>query len=159
MILLKNVQKIHKICRPEVKAQLEMMLTAAGYKGWDVGVSLSGDRTVKKLNNEYRGKNRSTDILSFRFAEAIKPGKLPKPQSEDDKNLGDLFISMKYVEKWCQEHNVAIEDRLPVLYAHGICHLLGYDHQNDKDYALMKRKEKSILKKVEEWQSALESKS
>lgn len=69
MILLKNVQKIHKICRPEVKAQLEMMLTAAGYKGWDVGVSLSGDRTVKKLNNEYRGKNRSTDILSFRFAE------------------------------------------------------------------------------------------
>ncbi|KAG9066214.1 hypothetical protein KI688_001435 [Linnemannia hyalina] len=153
MILLKNVQKVHKICRPEVKAQLEMMLTAAGYKGWDVGVSFSGNRTVKNLNNQYRGKNKSTDILSFRFAE------LPEPLSEDDKNLGDLFISMKYVEKWCQEHNVAIEDRLPVLYAHGICHLLGYDHQHDKDYAQMKRKEKRILMKVKEWQSALELKS
>jgi ssRNA-specific RNase YbeY (16S rRNA maturation enzyme) len=42
---------------------------------------------------------------------------------------------MTYVEKWCREHNTAIEDRLPVLYAHGICHLLGYDHMDDKDYA------------------------
>jgi ssRNA-specific RNase YbeY (16S rRNA maturation enzyme) len=42
---------------------------------------------------------------------------------------------MKYVQKWCRDHNVAIEDRLPVLYAHGICHLLGYDHQSGEDYA------------------------
>ncbi|KAK3841918.1 MAG: Endoribonuclease YbeY [Linnemannia gamsii] len=157
MILLKNMQKVHKISRPAVKAQLEMMLTAAGYKGWDVGLSLSGNRSVKQLNSQYRGKDKPTDILSFPFAEAIKPGKLPTPRSEDDKNLGDLFISIPYVEKWCREHNVAMEDRLPVLYAHGICHLLGYDHQDDKDYTQMKRKEASILKKVKAWQGALES--
>ncbi|KAF9098442.1 hypothetical protein BGX29_008224 [Mortierella sp. GBA35] len=157
MILLKNTQRVHRICRPAIKAQIEMLLTAAGYKGWDVGVSLSGDRTVKKLNSQYRGKDKPTDILSFRFAEAIEPGKLPEPRSEDDKNLGDLFISIPYVERWCQEHNVAIEDRLPVLYAHGICHLLGYDHQNDQDYALMKKKENRILKKIKAWESALES--
>ncbi|KAF9928149.1 hypothetical protein FBU30_002605 [Linnemannia zychae] len=156
MILLKNTQNAYKICRPAIKAQLEMMLTAAGYPGWDVGLSFTGNRTVRQLNHQYRGKDKPTDILSFPFAEAITPGKLPEPQSDDDRNLGDLYISIPYVEKWCREHNVAMEDRLPILYAHGICHLIGYDHQEDADYIKMKRKEKGILKKVNEWQAALE---
>ncbi|KAG0360980.1 hypothetical protein BGZ54_009285, partial [Gamsiella multidivaricata] len=68
---------------------------------------------------------------------AVRPGVLPTPRSEDDKNLGDLFISMRYVNKWCKEHKVDIHERLPVLYAHGICHLLGYDHQDDKDFSVV----------------------
>ncbi|KAG0003274.1 hypothetical protein BGZ79_001250 [Entomortierella chlamydospora] len=156
MILLKNTQSILKRPAKEVKSQIQMLITAAGYSGWDVGVCLTGDKEIRNLNAQYRGKDKSTDILSFPFAEAIKPGVLPKPRSDDDKNLGDIFISMRYVKKWCKEHNVDIQDRLPVLYAHGICHLLGYDHQDDKDYEVMKKKEAKILKKMKTWQSMID---
>ncbi|KAI8596932.1 Endoribonuclease YbeY [Dissophora ornata] len=158
MILLKNTQSILKLPSRSVKTQIQLLLTAAGYRDWDIGVCLTGDKAIRQLNAEYRGKDRSTDILSFPFAEAVKPGILPTPTSEDDKNLGDIFISVRYVNQWCKDHNVDIHDRLPVLYAHGICHLLGYDHQDNKDYVVMKRRENNILKKMRNWEAALESK-
>ncbi|KAI9234710.1 MAG: hypothetical protein BYD32DRAFT_464128 [Podila humilis] len=159
MILLKNTQKVFNISNRTVRTQIQLLLTAAGYRDWDIGVCLTGDRTVRKLNAQYRGKDKSTDILSFPFAEPIQPGVLPTPRSEDDKNLGDIFISMRYVENWCEEHHVRLEDRLPVLYAHGICHLLGYDHQEDADYAVMKKKENKMLRKLINWQRLLDSQS
>jgi probable rRNA maturation factor len=62
------------------------------------------------------------------------PGKLPTPLTPEHKNLGDMIISVPYVIKWCKEHNEIVEKRLPVLYTHGICHLIGYDHENDKEF-------------------------
>ncbi|KAF9963169.1 hypothetical protein BGZ65_005438 [Modicella reniformis] len=133
MIKLFNTQSL-KLSTKTVKRQIQMLLTAAGYRDWDVGIRFAGDKFVRTLNAEYRGKGKSTDILSFPFIKAIKPGVLPKPKSESDKDLGEIYISMKYVNRWCQDHNVDIHERLPVLYAHGICHLLGYDHEDNKDY-------------------------
>jgi rRNA maturation RNase YbeY len=63
---------------------------------------------------------------------------LADAQSEDEMNLGDIYISVPYVKKWCKDHNVDIHERLPILYAHGICHLLGYDHQEEDDYATVR---------------------
>ncbi|GJJ77956.1 probable rRNA maturation factor [Entomortierella parvispora] len=159
MILLKNSQLAVKVSNRKVIQQVQLLLSAAGYRDWDIGVCLTGNTKVKQLNSQYRGKDKATDILSFPFAEAIKPGKLPVPRSEDDKNLGDIFISMKYVNNWCEANKVDIHERLPVLYAHGICHLLGYDHNEDHDYAVMKRKENRILKKMRDWESLLEDKT
>ncbi|KAG0320465.1 hypothetical protein BGZ99_004497 [Dissophora globulifera] len=136
MILLKNTQSILKLPARTVKTQIQLLLTAAGYRDWDIGVCLMSNKAIQQLNSEYRGKDKPTDILSFPFAEAVRPGVLPVPRSEDDKNLGDIFISIRYVKKWCIDNNVDMQERLPVLYAHGICHLLGYDHQDDKDYAV-----------------------
>jgi ssRNA-specific RNase YbeY (16S rRNA maturation enzyme) len=68
MILLKNTQSIVKLPRQAVKRQIQLLLTAAGYRDWDVGVCLAGDKAVRALNAEYRGKDKSTDILSFPFA-------------------------------------------------------------------------------------------
>ncbi|KAG0225100.1 hypothetical protein BGW42_004640 [Actinomortierella wolfii] len=155
MILLKNLQRAIPITPAKVRQDIQMLLSAAGYHDWDIGVCLTGNRKLQKLNRQYRGKDKPTDILSFPFTEAVKPGKLPEPQSEDDKNLGDIFISMRYVSDWCKANNVDVHERLPVLYAHGICHLLGYDHQDDKDYKQMKRKETLLLKKLEAWRGAL----
>ncbi|KAG9326654.1 hypothetical protein KVV02_006165 [Mortierella alpina] len=155
MILLKSTQRSLQISAPHIKSQIQLMLTAAGYKDWDIGVELTGNRKLHQLNAEYRGKDRPTDILSFPFAEAVKPGKLPAPRSEDDKNLGDVFISIPYVLHWCVLNKVDIQDRLPQLYAHGICHLLGYDHEDRKDYRLMKRREDSLLKRMKAWEASL----
>ncbi|RIA88423.1 hypothetical protein C1645_826344, partial [Glomus cerebriforme] len=56
-----------------------------------------------------------------------------------------------YVINWCKEHEEVVEKRLPVLYTHGICHLIGYDHENDEEYEKMNKKEQEILKKFWEW--------
>ncbi|KAF9571795.1 hypothetical protein EC968_010666 [Mortierella alpina] len=155
MILLKSTQRSVQISAPHLKSQIQLLLTAAGYKDWDIGVEITGNRRLRQLNAEYRGKDKPTDILSFPFTEAVKPGKLPAPRSEDDKNLGDIFISIPYVKKWCVSNKVDIQDRLPELYAHGICHLLGYDHENYKDYRLMKKREESLLKRMKTWEASL----
>ncbi|KAF9960134.1 hypothetical protein BGZ72_007821 [Mortierella alpina] len=155
MIVLKSTQNSLRICAPHVKMQIQLMLTAAGYKDWDIGVQFTGNRKLRQLNAEYRGKDKPTDILSFPFTEVEKPGKLPAPRSEDDKNLGDIYISIPYVSDWCILNKVDIQDRLPVLYAHGICHLLGYDHEDRKDYRRMKSKEELILKRMRKWEASL----
>ncbi|KAF9286190.1 hypothetical protein BGZ68_003135 [Mortierella alpina] len=155
MIVLKSQQRCVRISLPHIKSQIQLLLTAAGYKDWDIGVQLTGNRTLRQLNAEYRGKDQPTDILSFPFAEVTKPGKLPEPRSEDDKNLGDLYISIPYVNNWCTKNKVDIQDRLPELYAHGICHLLGYDHEDLKDYRLMKRKEDALLRRMKKWEASL----
>ncbi|KAF9967002.1 hypothetical protein BGZ70_000468 [Mortierella alpina] len=155
MILLKSTQRSLQISLPHIKSQIQLMLTAAGYKDWDIGVELTSNRRLRQLNAEYRGKDKPTDILSFPFAEVAQPGKLPAPRSEDDKNLGDIFISIPYVIHWCALNEVDIQDRLPRLYAHGICHLLGYDHEDKKDYRLMKRREDALLKRMKAWEASL----
>ncbi|KAF9917533.1 hypothetical protein BX616_000692 [Lobosporangium transversale] len=156
MIRLINKQYIFRLDKPSIKKTIQMLITAAGYPNYDIGVMFTVDKTIRKLNREYRGKDKPTDILSFPFVEALKPGKLPKPQSVDERNLGDIVISMRYLDRWCGEHGVDINDRLPVLYAHGICHLLGYDHENKKDYLKMRRKERKILDQMNEWKAIIE---
>jgi probable rRNA maturation factor len=48
-----------------------------------------------------------------------------------------MIISLPYIIKWCKEHEENIEKRLPVLYTHGICHLIGYDHENEEEYEVV----------------------
>ncbi|KAJ1944733.1 hypothetical protein EC988_005914, partial [Linderina pennispora] len=72
---------------------------------------------------------------------------LPRTGKEDDMNLGDMFLAMPYILKDCRQHNDALGERLPVLFTHGICHLLGYDHELDHDYMQMSKREQEILQK------------
>src|SRR5690554_1626674 len=69
MILLKNSQKTLHLSAKTIKAQIQLLLSAAWYHDYDIGISFIGDRSVRKLNAEYRGKDSSTDILSFPFKE------------------------------------------------------------------------------------------
>ncbi|KAG0329521.1 hypothetical protein BG004_002310, partial [Podila humilis] len=113
-----NFQRVYKINNQNTKRQIQMLLTAAGHPTWDIGVCLTGNTTIRKLNAQYRGKDTATDILSFPFSEPVDvktPGTLPKPTSDDDKNLGDIYISVRAVKQWCEDNNVKVEDRLPVL--------------------------------------------
>jgi len=71
MILLKNTQLAVKVSNRKVIQQVQLLLTAAGYRDWDIGVCLTGNTKVKQLNSQYRGKDKATDILSFPFAEVV----------------------------------------------------------------------------------------
>ncbi|KAJ2780915.1 hypothetical protein GGI15_003383 [Coemansia interrupta] len=117
---------------------------------------------MRRLNLSYRGKDKSTDILSFPFhpvhghpPESMMLHSSPMLEGLDEgegRNLGDMFLSVQFVQLDCRRNNEGLVSRLPVLFAHGICHLLGYDHEEEAEYRRMAQKEKSILQKYSESQ-------
>lgn len=143
MITIKNSQRKIAIDLDQIKNDAQKILDFLGYSDFDCGIWITTNATIKRYNALYRKKNRPTDILSFPFHPELKPGQKIKVSSDDDKNLGDLIIAAEYVFK---DYSNTMNERMSVLLVHGICHLLGYDHQTDQQFAQMQKLEKILLK-------------
>ncbi|RLN48751.1 hypothetical protein BBJ29_006309 [Phytophthora kernoviae] len=136
-----------------LQAQVTAMVRCLNCPGgpWDVGVMLTTDSHVQQLNRKYRKKDKPTDILSFPFHKVRAAGRFPRVGSKDERYLGDIYISPAYVRRQCEDPQLeevsTIEERLPVLLAHGLCHLMGYDHEKDAEYERMQKAEDYILRR------------
>ena len=87
---------------------------------------------IQELNNQFRGKDKPTDILSF---SAIEEG-----------SLGELVICAEIIEKQAQEHQMSHQEECCYMLIHGVLHLLGYDHEkDDSDAKEMYRLQDSIF--------------
>ena len=146
MITIKNTQRKIKLNTSKFKQNAQKILDSLDYSDYDLGIWLTTNKTIQKYNRKYRKKDKPTDILSFSFYPKLKAGDRIKAKTEDDKNLGDLIISLEYVKKHAKELGVSFDQHMQVLLVHGICHLLGYDHIKDEDYEVMHKKEKELLK-------------
>jgi probable rRNA maturation factor len=117
----------------------------------ELSIVLVDDQEIRRLNREYRGIDRSTDVLSFAQQENIDP-QLVQPHSEDAAFplvLGDVILSIETAQKQAQERRKSFEAELYFLLIHGILHLLGYDHQTDDDAHVMKQLEQDVLRELE----------
>jgi probable rRNA maturation factor len=85
--------------------------------GGEVTLVLAGDALLRRLNRDYRGKDRPTDVLSF-------PG-------DGESGLGDVVISVARAERNARELGRTLPQELDVLALHGFLHVLGYDHEAD----------------------------
>lgn len=148
MITIKNSQRNIAIDVHQLKTDAHKLLMALGYDDFDLGIWITTNATIRRYNKTYRHKDKPTDILSFPFHPELQPGQKIKVRSDDDKNLGDIIISAEYVIKQIKNTDESFDGRLKVLLVHGICHLLGYDHITDDQFAQMQRKEKLLLKKL-----------
>lgn len=111
-----------------------------GIKGdVELGVMLTSDEKVKKYNLQYRGINSATNVLSFQ-QEFL--GRLP---SEAPQLLGDLIFGYQIIMKESYEQNKLLSEHLAHLIVHGVLHLIGYDHIDNKNAILMEKKEAEIL--------------
>lgn len=145
MILIKNTQRKIKIDTAELKNNTQEILNALGYPDYDISIWLTTNKTIHYYNKNYRQKDKPTDILSFPYHTELKAGQKIKPKEPEDKNLGDIIISLEYVKKDLPRWNKSFEERMKILLVHGICHLLGYDHIEDSDYKVMHKKEAELL--------------
>lgn len=86
-------------------------------------IALVSDRKMRELNREFRGKDSTTDVLSFPF----------EPDEFDDgaENLGDIVISLEQAALQAAENGLTLENEVKQLILHGILHLCGYDHETD----------------------------
>jgi probable rRNA maturation factor len=85
-------------------------------------VAFVSDRKMRELNKTFRGKNLTTDVLSFPFN---------ADEFEEENNLGDVIISLEQAAKQSEENNLNFETEIKQLILHGILHLCGYDHETD----------------------------
>ena len=102
---------------------------------------LSDESEINRLNNKFRKKNKSTDVLSFPFYKKEELAK--KLNIEKEIYLGDIIINFRKVKKKTNIKNFKIE--FNKLWVHGFVHLFGYDHKNEKEFIKMNKIEKKIL--------------
>ena len=133
----------------ELRNEIQKILNLMDYGEFDLGILLTDNATIQKYNKEYRGKDEPTDILSFSYHPSLKTGERIKPKTEEDKNLGDLIISLEYVQVDAPKWGQLFEERMRILLVHGICHLLGYKHKTDEEYKVMKKQEDYLLEKLQ----------
>lgn len=93
-------------------------------------VAFVSDRKMRKLNRDFRGKNSTTDVLSFPF-EVDDFGLITEPSISANTYLGDIAISVEQAERQAIENNLDFETEIKQLILHGVLHLCGYDHEQD----------------------------
>ena len=107
---------------------------SAVYKDSEVSITLIDDKQIQKINKQYRGMDKPTNVLSFELG--------------DDVLLGDIFISVDTVEREAKSAGIPFEEHAAHMIVHGMLHLQGFDHIKDDEAQIMESKEIKILKKL-----------
>ena len=103
-------------------------------KNAEVSITLTNDATIHKLNKQYRGMDKPTNVLSFELG--------------DDLLLGDIYISLDTVKREAEDAGISVDEHTAHMVVHGMLHLRGYDHIKDDEARIMESKEISIMKKL-----------
>lgn len=145
----------------EILAQMERAASGAPacegiHVACSITVRLCDDETIRKINAECRGIDRSTDVLSFPTVAypagqtAGKSEKLLKREFDDETGccfLGDIIISVPHLYAQAEEYGHSPLREATYLLVHGICHLMGYDHMEEDEKARMRKMEERIIHK------------
>lgn len=107
----------------------------------ELGIQFSDDATVQSLNARWRGKNKPTNVLSFPAMPLPKNGSLPPL-------LGDIVLAAETVRGEAEAENKPLESHIAHLLAHGLLHLLGYDHEAEAEAEAMEDVEGRVLARL-----------
>ena len=116
-VVLLNRQKRRAVSAPRLRRVLREAAQALRVRG-ELSLVLAGDGLLRRLNREYRGKDKATDVLSF-------------PGDGGEAGLGDIVISVAEAERNARRFGRTLPQELDVLALHGFLHVLGYDHEAD----------------------------
>lgn len=130
-----NLNKKFRLDSSSLKKLAQRILEKEKTKA-DINLIFVNDSYMKILNHKFRGKNKTTDVLSF---------PLGSDSTDYHDFLGEVYVSVEQAKRQAQEFQVRFSDELKRLVAHGVLHLLGYDHQNKKDALKMRKKEEKYL--------------
>ena len=124
------------------KAINEAVRLSDGSEEAEVSLLLVDNQRIHALNLEYRGVDRPTDVLSFALQE--ESDEEPDSEFEDDM-LGDIVISAERAREQAGEYGHSFEREIVYLAVHGTLHLLGFDHEEEKDKEEMRSKEEAVM--------------
>jgi len=104
-----------------------------------INLRLLNDNEMRKLNMQFRQKDKTTNVLSFPNDDI---------SVKQTKNIGDIAISVEYVKAEAKKEGKTFDDHIIHMLAHGVYHILGYDHENNENAMIMENKEIQTLKKI-----------
>ena len=122
-----------------------------GFEGWEnkdiiINLSLSNGESVRKLNAQFRGKDKPTNVLSFANIDDDDFENMLETSNEIE--LGDIVVALETLKKEAEVKNILLRNHFAHLTVHGILHLFGYDHQDDDEADEMESIEIEILKNL-----------
>jgi probable rRNA maturation factor len=116
----------------------------------EMGLKITGNEEIHKLNLQYLDEDRPTDVLSFPMNEHLEAAPVFVKVPDGKLHLGDIVISYPTALKQAGEHNHPVKREIAILLTHGILHLLGYDHDVPAREQKMHSRESAILTIIEE---------
>lgn len=130
----------------QLRRLAELVLSEEGYPAeTELTVLLVSEDEMAAYNERFLERSGPTDVLAFPVEE-LMPGVVPDQDSNGPPLIiGDVIVAPGYVGRQAEENDVAFEDEMALMVAHGILHLLGYDHIEDDDAELMERREAELL--------------
>jgi probable rRNA maturation factor len=146
------------------EALLAGLATGLGRDDWTVDLALVDDAAMTALNQDFRGAEGVTDVLSFSYLEADGPG-LPdlaagtgracsdlwlEPVARQepvgpDPVVGEIVLAPGFIARRCAEKEWPLDQEMPMLVVHGLLHVLGWDHRNESETEAMQVVEQEIL--------------
>ena len=113
-----------------------------------INVILTNPENIRKANKEYRNIDKETDVLSFPMFEKHEIEEMLKKENKQEDVLGDIIISIQRVEEQAKEYGHSFEREFAYMLIHGFYHLMGYDHMSEEEKKEMRKKEESVLNKL-----------
>jgi probable rRNA maturation factor len=130
---------LEDLLRRALEAAAEAVSTSAA----ELAIVLSDDSRVRRLNGEWRGIDKPTNVLSFPSPEAGRDTAQRGPRL-----LGDIVIAFETTAREAKDEHKPFAHHLSHLAVHGFLHLVGYDHENDADAEAMEACERTILARL-----------
>lgn len=122
-----------------LKDVIEKTLKYLDIKNSVFSIILTSDEKIKEINKNYRNIDKITDVISFAFEDKMNI------KNDNIRVLGDIYISIPQMERQAKEYEHSEKRELSFLTVHGLLHLLGYDHMNEKDEKIMFDLQRKIL--------------
>ncbi len=143
MIYYRNTTRAHRIDERRVTATARALLAATGRPNAGLSLTFVGDVAMRRINREHRGKDRTTDVLSFPLYE---PFAVPKRARAGEPELlvGDVVISVDTAVRQAKAYDAGLDAEIDRLIVHAVAHLLGHDHEVPAERAKMLRAEKKL---------------
>lgn len=127
-----------------VRKLAQVMLAHLGLVESELSLVLTNDAKIQEINYQYRNKDRPTDVLSFPQVEFRKP--LVPRRGHSLSVLGDVIISLETAARQAASRKRPLECEVRFLLAHGLLHLLGYDHMEPEEKREMSKKTRELVR-------------
>ncbi|MEM9291154.1 MAG: rRNA maturation RNase YbeY [Acidobacteriota bacterium] len=131
-ISIQNPEAFPEARGERVEPWLRALVSAVAPEFAGFGVRFADDEELRRLNREYRGKDRPTDVLSFPGEDELEvPEGITAQDAAAERYLGDVAISVPTARRQAQRAGHGVDRELQILLLHGALHCLGYDHESD----------------------------
>ncbi len=111
----------------------QLIISTSRVQQCGITIHLCGEYKIRQLNHLYRQKNRTTDVLSFPVHEDLRAGKSQEEILMPELLLGDIFICRQVAGRQADSFGISYFRELIHLIAHGVIHLVGYDHERSEE--------------------------